>query len=161
MKVSELVADLIRSPAPADGLRTLTPAEPADSADTRTTLSFPRLRTVADFADARGFPQAVRNHPQASANPQTRATPSDPQVPQVPQPADAATVPPVATDPAVQRRRLLAAALREGVPRHVIDCLTDADLEGIEHWTDVQLRTCVRWHQSDPPRLWRKKGVKP
>ena len=158
MKVSELVADLIRSPAPADGLRTLTPAEPADSADTRTTLSFPRLRTVADFADARGFPQAVRNHPQASANPQTRATPSDPQVPQVPQPADAATVPPVAADPTAQRRRLVRAAEREGIDRHVIDVLTDDDLEGCQHWSDTQLRVAARWHRDDPPALWRKGG---
>ena len=64
-------------------------------------------------------------------------------------------------DPAEQRRRLLAAALREGIDRAVVDALDDADLLGIEHWSDCQLRTCVRWHQSDPPRLWRKKGVKP
>ena len=158
MKVSELVADLIRSPAPAGGLRTLTPAEPADSADARTTLSFPRLRTVADFADAKGFPQAVRNRPQASANPQTHATPSDPQNPQVPQPADAATVPPVAADPTEQRRRLLAAALREGIDRAVIDELDDADLEGCQHWSDCQLRTIVRWHQADPCALWKTGG---
>ena len=58
----------------------------------------------------------------------------------------------------VQRRRLLLAALREGIDRAVIDCLDDADLEGVQHWTDVQLRTAVRWYRDDPPALWRKGG---
>jgi len=60
----------------------------------------------------------------------------------------------------VQRARLLLAAAREGIDRAVIDCLDDADLEGIEHWNDTQLRTAVRWYRDDPPALWRK-GVKP
>ena len=58
-------------------------------------------------------------------------------------------------DPIEQRRRLLLAAQREGIPRDVIDELDDADLEGVEHWTDVQLRTAVRWYRGDPPSLWR------
>ena len=63
-------------------------------------------------------------------------------------------------DPSEQRRRLLAAALREGIDRAVIDELDDADLEGCQHWSDCQLRTIVRWHRDDPPSLWRK-GCKP
>ena len=58
-------------------------------------------------------------------------------------------------DPNEQRARLLLAAQREGIDRAVIDCLDDADLEGVEHWTDVQLRTAVRWYRDDPPSLWR------
>ena len=61
-------------------------------------------------------------------------------------------------DPSEQRARLLAAALREGVPRHSIDCLDDADLLGIEHWSDTQLRVAARWHRDDPPKFWRKGG---
>lgn len=61
-------------------------------------------------------------------------------------------------DPVEQRRRLLLAAQREGVPRDVIDDLDDADLEGVQHWTDTQLRTAVRWYRDDPPSLWRKAG---
>ncbi len=59
----------------------------------------------------------------------------------------------------VQRNRLLLAAHREGIDRAVIDMLTDDDLEGVEHWTDVQLRTAVRWYRDDPPRLWRRKAT--
>ena len=55
----------------------------------------------------------------------------------------------------VQRARLLLAAQHERIDRSVIDGLDDADLEGVEHWTDVQLRTAVRWYRDDPPRLWR------
>lgn len=59
---------------------------------------------------------------------------------------------------AVQRNRLLLAAHREGIPRAVIDCLDDTDIEGADHWTDLQLRTAARWYRDDPPRLWRKGG---
>ena len=62
-------------------------------------------------------------------------------------------------DPVEQRARLLRAARCEGIDRAVIDCLDDADLEGIEHWTDLQLRTAVRWSRDDPPRLWRRKAT--
>lgn len=58
-------------------------------------------------------------------------------------------------DPTEQRTRLLLAAQREGIDRDVIDCLDDADLEGVEHWSDTQLRTAVRWYRDDPPSLWR------
>ena len=61
-------------------------------------------------------------------------------------------------DPTVQRKRLLLAAAREGIDPEVIHCLTDADIEGCQFWSDVQLRTCVRWHRDDPPALWRKGG---
>ena len=61
-------------------------------------------------------------------------------------------------DAAVQRKRLLRAAERESVPRHVIDCLTDGDLEGIEHLSDLQLRTIARWHRDDPPKFWKTGG---
>ena len=61
-------------------------------------------------------------------------------------------------DPNEQRTRLLAAALREGIPRDVIDVLTDGDLEGCQHWSDCQLRTIVRWHQADPCALWKTGG---
>ncbi len=61
---------------------------------------------------------------------------------------------------AVQRKRLLLAAAREGIDPEVIHCLDDADLEGVEHWSDCQLRTAVRWYRDDPPALWRK-GVRP
>ena len=63
-------------------------------------------------------------------------------------------------DPNEQRTRLLAAALREGIDRRVIDVLTDDDLEGCQYWSDCQLRVAARWHQADPPSLWRK-GVRP
>ena len=54
MNVTKMVADLIRSPTAADGLRTLTPA---DAADTRATPHSPRLRTVADSCgQLRTFP---------------------------------------------------------------------------------------------------------
>jgi hypothetical protein len=58
-------------------------------------------------------------------------------------------------DPTEQRTRLLLAAQREGIDRDVIDCLDDAELEGVEHWNDTQLRTAVRWYRDDPPSLWR------
>ena len=57
-----------------------------------------------------------------------------------------------------QRARLLAAAEREGVPRDVIDVLDDADIEGCQYWSDLQLRTAVRWYRDDPPRLWNRGG---
>jgi hypothetical protein len=56
----------------------------------------------------------------------------------------------------VQRNRLLLAAQREGIARDVIDCLDDADLEGVEYWNETQLRTAVRWYRDDPPALWRR-----
>lgn len=58
----------------------------------------------------------------------------------------------------VQRHRLLLAAQRESIDRAVIDCLDDADLEGVQHWNDLQLRTAVRWYRDDPPALWNKGG---
>ena len=58
----------------------------------------------------------------------------------------------------VQRNRLLAAAEREGVPRDVIDVLDDADIEGCQYWSDLQLRTAVRWYRDDHPRLWNRGG---
>ncbi len=58
-------------------------------------------------------------------------------------------------DPTEQRTRLLLAAQREGIDRDVIDCLDDAELEGVEHWNDTQLRTAVRWYRDNPPSLWR------
>ena len=61
-------------------------------------------------------------------------------------------------DPTVQRKRLLLAAAREGIDPEVIHCLDDADLAGIEHWNDTQLRTCVRWHAADPCALWKTGG---
>ena len=60
--------------------------------------------------------------------------------------------------PTVQRKRLLLAAAREGIDPEVIHCLDDADLAGIEHWNDTQLRTCVRWHAADPCALWKTGG---
>ena len=61
-------------------------------------------------------------------------------------------------DPIEQRRRLLRAALREGIDPEAINCLEDADLLGIEHWSDTQLRVAARWHRDDPPRLWNRGG---
>ena len=124
MNVSRMIADLIRPAPPAGGLRTVTPADAADSADTRATPHSPRLRTVADSCGRFHDNRNVRNHPQASANPQTRATPSDPQNPQVPQPADAANAP----DHADLRASLYRLADAEGLPRAIVDGLSDADL---------------------------------
>ena len=61
-------------------------------------------------------------------------------------------------DPIEQHRRLLVAAAREGIDPAVIHCLDDADLAGCEHWSDLQLRTSVRWYRDDPPKFWRKGG---
>ncbi len=72
--------------------------------------------------------------------------------------AERATILAALPDPVEQRRRLLLAAQHEGIDRAVIDCLDDADLEGVEHWNDTQLRTAVRWYRDDPPALWRKEG---
>lgn len=134
----------------ADLLRDWRPAEPADAADTRATPSAQELRTFADSADMTLRPGCRPQNPQPSANPQTLAKPSDPQYPQHPQ----ATAPGIA----FQRARLIAAAQHEGIDRAVIDCLDDADLEGVEHWNDTHLRTAVRWYRDDPPALWRKEG---
>ena len=141
MNVSRMVADLIRSPTPAGGLRTVTPADAADSADTRATPHSPRLRTVADSCGRFHETRNVRNHPQASANPQTRATPSDPQNPQVPQPADAANAP----DHAELRAKLHRIAEAENLPPEIVDGLTAADLHpdnGCDLLDDAGLR---RW----------------
>ena len=64
-------------------------------------------------------------------------------------------------DPAEQRARLLLAAQREGIDRAVVDALDDADLEGIEHWSDTQLRVAARWHRDDPCALWRQSITPP
>ena len=61
----------------------------------------------------------------------------------------------------VQRQRLLLAALREGIPRDVIDVLTDDDLEGCQYWSDTALRTAARWHRDDPCALWRQSITPP
>lgn len=60
-------------------------------------------------------------------------------------------------DPARQRNRLLEAARQEGINRYVVDQLTDADLAGIECWSDVQLRVAIRWYRDDPPYLRKPK----
>ena len=160
MNVSRMIADLIRPAPPAGGLRTLTPAEPADSADTRAPPHSPRLRTVADSCGRFHENRNVRNHPQASANPQTRATPSDPQNPQVPQPADAANAPDH-SDLLAKLRRLAEA---EGLPRGIVASLTADDLHpdngahllddaGLRRWLHV-LDENARMQRGIAPRDW-------
>ena len=119
-----MIADLIGPTTPAGGLRLRTPAEPADSADTRATPQSPRLRTVADSCGRFHETRNVRKHPQASATPQNGATPSDPQNPQVPQPADAANAP----DHSDLRAKLRQLAEAENLPPAIVDGLSDADL---------------------------------
>ena len=58
----------------------------------------------------------------------------------------------------VQRKRLLLAARLEGIDPEAIHCLTDADIEGCQYWSDTQLRVVARWHRDDPPRLWNRGG---
>ncbi len=133
MRAAELVADLLRTVQPQR-----TPAEPADSADSRATPSFPPLRTVADScgrrAEAGQDAPAIRSHPQPSANPQTVATPSAPQNPQHPQ----ATSPqrtPDAADLAAMRANLLAICRSHLLPERLAVDLPDDDLQGCEELT--------------------------
>ena len=155
-----MIADLIGPTTPAGGLRLRTPAEPADSADTRATPQSPRLRTVADSCGRFHETRNVRKHPQASATPQNGATPSDPQNPQVPQPADAANAPDH-SDLLAKLRRLAEA---ENLPPAIVDGLSDADLDpdngahllddaGLRRWLHV-LAENARMRQGIAPPTW-------
>lgn len=123
-----MVAELLRAERP---LSSVTPADAADAADTRTTPSSPRLRTVADGCgrtpEAEQDTPPIRKHPQASANPQTRALPSFPQHPQIPRPTGSTI--------AAQRRRLTAAAVAQGIPAEIVLALDDLDVDGCQ-WLD-------------------------
>lgn len=85
MRASEMVRELLRQATPADS---------ADSADTRARPSFRPLRMLADSCgrapQAEQAPPFIRKHPQPSANMQTCVTPSDPQDSQVSQPTGCA-----------------------------------------------------------------------
>ena len=55
--------------------------------------------------------------------------------------------------PAEQRARLLAAADREGIDRSLIERLSDADLEGVEHFADAGLAAYARMIEADADRM--------
>ena len=126
MRASEMVAELLRMQ-----LRQPTPANAANPANGPATPSSPRLRMLANACESAPQPEqvaptfaAIRSHSQPQ---QTQAQPSDSQDSQVSQ-ATGSTI-------ATQRRRLIAAAIAQGIDAGIIAALDDADVDGCQ-WLD-------------------------